>query len=48
MQEIMKELKVRCEAYYNLIERIEDDKELRLILISKQSELCDIINLLEK
>jgi hypothetical protein len=49
MKEIMmEELNLRYMAYENLIDRIKEDQELRLILMSKQSELADIINLLEK
>jgi hypothetical protein len=44
---ILRELYLRYTAYENLIGRMDRDKELRLILKSKQSELADIINLLE-
>lgn len=48
MKEILEGLNARYKAYDNLIKNEDRDKELRLILMSKQSELSDIINLLEK
>jgi len=47
MKEIMEELNIRHGAYSNLIERVNIDNELRLILMSKQSELLNIISLLK-